>query len=181
MFQLTCKRFRRVAMTRRFVIEAVMVVIYDELLAPSGPVEYIVPYNTIMELYEFRGSAEPLMSDPEDDRYVKEKIDELISYMEEPLNRKRLDKILIMPWGKSASILFDDQITLTVVNAVDNEQYGEFMDPIETEVLLTAQKENAPILTDQFELIRRIIEAEVPVQVFDIQDFDFAMEYNIFS
>ena len=47
-------------MTRRFVIEAVMVAIYGELLAPSGPVEYIVPYNTIMELYEFSGSSETL-------------------------------------------------------------------------------------------------------------------------
>lgn len=168
-------------MTRRFVIEAVMVAIYGELLAPSGPVEYIVPYNTIMELYEFRNSPEPLMNDPEDDRYVKDKINELIAYMEEPLNRKRLDKMLIIPWGKTASILFSDQITWTVVNAVDNEQYGEYLDPIETEIVLTAQKENAPVLTDQFELIRRIIEAEVPVQIFDIQDFDFAMEFNVFN
>ncbi|ANS74093.1 ADP-heptose synthase [Paenibacillus yonginensis] len=168
-------------MTRRFVIEAVMVAIYGELLAPSSPVEYIVPYNTIMELYEFRDSTEPLMNDPEDDRYVKDKINELIAYMEEPLNRKRLEKILVMPWGKTASILLDEHITWTVVNAVDNEQYGEYLDPIETEIILTAQKENAPILTDQFELIRRIIEAEVPVQVFDIQDFEFAMEDNVFS
>ncbi|WP_138493885.1 ADP-heptose synthase [Paenibacillus pinistramenti] len=168
-------------MTRRFVIEAVMVAIYGELLAPSGPVEYIVPYNTIMELYEFSSSTEPLMNDPDDDRYVKGKINELIAYMEEPLNRKRIDKILIMPWGKTSSILLDEHITWTVVNAVDNEQYGEYLDPIETEIILTAQRENAPILTDQFELIRRIIEAEVPVQVFDIQDFEFAMEHNVFS
>ena len=168
-------------MTRRFVIEAVMVAIYGELLASSSPVEYIVPYNTIMELYEFRSSPDPLMNDPEDDRYVKEKINNLISYMEEPLNRKRLNKILVMPWGKTVSILFNEYITWTVVNAIDTEQYGEYLDPIETEVVLTAQKEQAPILTDQFELIRRIIEAEVPVQVFDIQDFEFALEPNVFS
>lgn len=62
---------------------------------------------------------------------------------------------------------------------MDNEQYGEFLDPIETEIVLTAQRENAPVLTDQLELIRRIIECEVPVQVFDIGDFEFAMDDSV--
>ncbi|CAM4325714.1 ADP-heptose synthase [Paenibacillus macerans] len=166
-------------MSRRFVIEAVMVAIYGELLVPQAPVEYIVPYTTVMELYEFQNSPEPLMNDPADDFHVKQKIAELIAYLEEPLNRKKLERALGVPWSKSPSILFGDKISWTVINAVDNEQYGEFLDPIETEIVLTAQRENAPILTDQLELIRRIIEAEMPVQVFDIGDFEFAMEDSI--
>jgi hypothetical protein len=49
-------------------------------------------------------------------------------------------------------------------------------DPIETEQILTAMKYQVPLLTDQFELQDRIIEAEVPVQVFDIEDFEYAVE-----
>ncbi|MUG45660.1 ADP-heptose synthase [Paenibacillus woosongensis] len=168
-------------MSRRFVIEAVMVAIYGELLAPGSPVEYIVPYTTVMELYEFQSSPEPLMHDPADDLHVKNKINELIAYLEEPLNRKKLERALSIPWAKSPSILLGENVSWTVVNALDNEQYGEFLDPIETEIVLTAQREGAPVLTDQLELIRRIIEAEVPVQVFDIQDFEFAMEDSIFT
>lgn len=167
-------------MSRRFVIEAVMVAIYGELLIPSAPVEYIVPYSTVMELYEFQNSQEPLMHDPADDLHVKHKINELITYLEEPLNRKKIERALSNPWSKSPSILFGDNIVWTIVNAVDNERFGDFLDPIETEIILTAEREQAPILSDQLELIRRIIEAEIPVQVFDIGDFDFAMEDNIF-
>jgi len=167
-------------MSRRFVIEAVMVAIYGELLIPSAPVEYIVPYSTVMELYEFQNSQEPLMHDPADDLHVKHKINELITYLEEPLNRKKIERALSIPWSKSPSILFGDNIVWTIVNAVDNERFGDFLDPIETEIILTAEREQAPILSDQLELIRRIVEAEIPVQVFDIGDFDFAMEDNIF-
>ncbi|GGH18264.1 ADP-heptose synthase [Paenibacillus segetis] len=166
-------------MSRRFVIEAVMVAIYGELMVPSAPVEYIVPYTTVMELYEFHHSPETLMINSEDDLHVKNKISELIAYLEEPLNRKKLERALNVPWSKSPSILFGDNISWTVVNAVDTEQYGEFLDPIETEIVLTAQRENAPVLTDQLELIRRIIECEVPVQVFDIGDFEFAMDDSV--
>lgn len=70
-------------MSRRFVIEAVMVAIYGELMVPSAPVEYIVPYTTIMELYEFHNSPETLMSDSADELHVKNKISELIAYLEE--------------------------------------------------------------------------------------------------
>lgn len=168
-------------MSRRFVIEAVMVAIYGELLVPGAPVEYLVPYTTVMELYEFQNSPEPLMHNPADDQHVKAKIHELISYLEEPFNRKKLERALSVPWAKSPAILFGNNISWTVINALDNELYGDFLDPIETEIVLTAQREGAPVLTDQLDLIRRIIEAEVPVQVFDIQDFEFAMEDNIFS
>ncbi|MNP55485.1 hypothetical protein D3C76_1501390 [compost metagenome] len=59
---------------------------------------------------------------------------------------------------------------------MDTAAYGEMFDPIETELLLSSQREKVPILTDQFELIQRIIEGGVPVQVYDIDDFDFALE-----
>lgn len=167
-------------MSRRFVIEAVMVAIYGELLVPSVPVEYIVPYTTIMELYELKNSPEPLMKDPSENVHVHNKIGELIAYLEEPFNRKKLERALNVPWSKSSSILLSDNITWTIINAVDTERYGDFLDPIETEMVLTAQRENVPVLTDQVEFIHRIIEAEVPVQVFDIIDFDFALEDSIF-
>ncbi|GIP21532.1 ADP-heptose synthase [Paenibacillus sp. J22TS3] len=163
-------------MSRRFVIEAVMLAIYGELTAPSAAVEYIVPYPTIMELYEFQSSPEPLMGDPSDDQYVKNKIAELTAYLEEPLNRKKLERALSIPWSKSPSVLLGPSVTLTIVHALDNEQYGEFLDPIETVIVLTAQREGIPVLTDQPEMISRIIEAEIPVQVYDIQDFHFALE-----
>lgn len=59
---------------------------------------------------------------------------------------------------------------------MDTAQYGEYFDPIETELLLTSQRLNTPILTDQVDFIARIIESSAPVQVFDIDDFDFAMD-----
>ncbi|MDO3410610.1 ADP-heptose synthase [Saccharibacillus sp. CPCC 101409] len=163
-------------MSQRFVIEAVMVAIYGQLLSANRPVEYIVPYTTVLELYEFEEGSEPLMNEPGDDHYVKEKVKELIAYFEEPLNKKKIQKALSIPWAKSSPILLGDMVKLTIVNAVDNAHYGELFDPIETEVLLSALKEEAPVLTDQLEMIQRIISAAVPVQVFDIDDFEFALE-----
>lgn len=163
-------------MSQRFVIEAVMVAIYGQLLSANRPVEYIVPYTTVLELYEFEEGSEPLMNEPGDDKFVKEKVKELIAYFEEPLNKKRIQKALTVPWAKTAPILLGEHIKLTIVNAVDNAHYGELFDPIETEVLLSAIKEEAPVLTDQLEMIQRIISASVPVQVFDIDDFEFALE-----
>ncbi|CAM2885703.1 ADP-heptose synthase [Paenibacillus sediminis] len=163
-------------MSRRFVIEAVMVAIYGELLLPSEPVTYIVPYTSLMELYEFRHSPESLMTEPEDDRHVKQIIDELITYIEQPLNHKKIQKALQIPWTKSPSILLSEKIELTVINALDTAQFGEFMDPVETELVLTSQREGIPILTDQIEFIERIISAQIPVEVYDINDFQFAVE-----
>ncbi|SET39158.1 ADP-heptose synthase [Paenibacillus sp. NFR01] len=167
-------------MSRQFVTEAVMMAIYGQLLVPQSPVEYIVPYTTVMELYELRDSNEPLMNREEDDRHVKMKIREMIAYFEEPLNSKKINRALNVPWAKSAGILLGERAQLTVINSVDTAAYGEQFDPIETELLLTSQREKAPILTDQFELIQRIIEGGVPVQVYDIDDFDFAMEEESF-
>jgi len=163
-------------MSRQFVTEAVMLAIYGQLLIPGSPVEYIVPYTTVLELYELRDSDEPLMNYQEDDKHVKGKIIELINYFEEPLNQKKINRCLSMPWAKSSAILLGGQAQIVIINSMDTALYGELFDPIETELLLASQKEKLPILTDQFELIQRIIEGGIPVQVYDIDDFDYAME-----
>lgn len=168
-------------MPRQFVTEAVMVAIYGELLQTHVPVEYIVPYTSLLELYELQESNEPLMSETEDDRHVKEKIKELTAYFDEPLNKKKIQKSLQIPWAKSSYILLGEMARITVVNAMDTAPYGEFFDPIETELLLVSQREQSPLLTDQIEMIQRIIEASVPVQVFDIDDFEFAIETDSYT
>ena len=76
-------------MTRIFVTEAVMLAIYGQLLVPPKPVEYIIPYTTILELYELHTTEEHLMNSSADDQHVKIKIGELISYFEEPLNKRK--------------------------------------------------------------------------------------------
>ncbi|MFD0587087.1 ADP-heptose synthase [Paenibacillus sp. GCM10027627] len=166
-------------MRRRFVIEAVMVATYGHLLVPSRPVDYVVPYSSIAELYDMRDGSDPVMDDPDDDGHVKEKINELIAFFEDSLNRKKIEKALQVPWRESSALLLSNQIQFTVVHAVDNAQYGELFDPIETELLLTGLKLNIPLLSDQFEFQDKLIEAEVPVQVYDIEDFEFAVEEGI--
>jgi len=162
-------------MPKRFVIEAVMMAIYGQLLVPTRPVEYYIPYTTILELYEFRTGDQPLMPDAEDELYVREKIDEMIRFFEEPLNRKKIEKILNVPWKKT-SLLVNDRVTLQVVNALDNAQYGEMFDPVETELILTGLSEQIPLLTDQLDFIDDVIKAEIPIQVFDIEDFEYALD-----
>jgi len=164
------------SMRRRFVIEAVMVATYGQLLVPSRPVDYIIPYSTIMELYDMKEGPEPVMDDPDDDRHVKQKIGELIEFFAEPLNKKKIERALQVPWRESSPLLLNDNVSFIVIHAIDNAQYGETFDPIETEQILTAMKYQVPLLTDQLELQDRIIEAEVPVQVFDIEDFEYAVE-----
>jgi hypothetical protein len=166
-------------MRRRFVIEAVMVATYGHLLVPSRPVDYVIPYSSIAELYEMKDSPEPVMDNPDEDAHVKAKIKELIAFFEDSLNRKKIEKALSSPWRESPPLLLNDTIQFTVVHAVDNAQYGELFDPIETELLLTGLRLNIPLLSDQFEFQDRLIEAEVPVQVYDIEDFEFAVEEGI--
>jgi hypothetical protein len=166
-------------LNRRFVIEAVMLAIYGQLHMPGRQVEYLIPYSTILELYDMRESPDPVMPDPEEDAHVKEKIGELIAFFEESLNKKKIEKTIVTPWKKSAPILVNPETTLTVVNAIDNAQFGEAFDPVETELLLTAMREQAPILTDQLEFIDKVIDHEVPVQAFDIEDFEFAVEEDV--
>ncbi|MFF2887410.1 ADP-heptose synthase [Paenibacillus sp. NPDC057967] len=166
-------------MRRRFVIEAVMVATYGHLLVPSRPVDYVVPYSSIAELYDMRDGSDPVMDNADDDGHVKEKIIELIAFFEDSLNRKKIEKALQVPWRESSALLLSEDIHFTVVNAMDNAQYGEIFDPIETELLLTGMKLGIPLLSDQFEFQDKLIEAEVPVQVYDIEDFEFAVEEGI--
>lgn len=166
-------------MRRRFVIEAVMIATYGHLLFPSRPIDYIVPYSSVLELYDMRDGSDPVMEDPDDDLHVKNKIKELIDFFEDPLNRKKIEKAMQMPWRESSPLLLNDTIQFTIVHAVDNAHYGELFDPIETELLLTGSKLNVPLLSDQFEFQEKLIEAEVPVQIYDIEDFEFAVEEGI--
>ncbi|GIO96426.1 ADP-heptose synthase [Paenibacillus sp. FSL W8-0187] len=163
-------------MTRIFVTEAVMLAIYGQLLVPPKPVEYIIPYTTILELYELHTTEEHLMNSSADDQHVKIKIGELISYFEEPLNKKKIERALQVPWSKSPTIPVSETTRVSVMNTMDTAPYGESFDPVETELLLASQRAAAPILTDQYELIQRIVESALPVQVYDIDDFDFALE-----
>ncbi|WP_138751204.1 ADP-heptose synthase [Paenibacillus sinopodophylli] len=166
-------------MRRRFVIEAVMVATYGHLLVPSRPIEYVVPYSSIAELYEMRDGVDPVMDDPDDDGHVKNKINELITFFEDSLNRKKIEKAMQVPWRESSPLLLNEFIQFTVVHAVDNAHYGDLFDPIETELLLTSLRLNVPLLSDQFEFEDKLIEAEVPVQIYDIEDFEFAVEEGI--
>lgn len=163
-------------MSTIFVTEAVMLAIYGQLLVPTKPVEYIIPYKTVLELYELESSDEPLMHTGPDDLHVRTMITELIQYFEEPLNKKKIDRALQVPWAKSPSIPVGEMSFVTILNALDTAPYGELFDPVETELIIAAQRIEAPLLTDQYELIHRIIESSIPVQVYDIDDFDFALE-----
>lgn len=164
-------------MHKRFALEAVMIAIYGQLLVPDRPVEYYIPYSTVMELYEYQSDHAPLMPDAHEESRVRAKIDEMIQFFEAPLNRKKLERSLNVPWRK-ASLLVNDHVTLQIVYALDNAQYGEQFDPIETELILTGIHEGIPLLTDQFDMIERIIEAEIPVQVYDIEDYEYALEVS---
>jgi hypothetical protein len=162
-------------MHKRFALEAVMIAIYGQLLMPDRPVEYYIPYSTIMELYDFKTDDQPLMPDAREDEHVRKKIEEMIRFFEEPLNRKKIERALAAPWRK-ASLIVNDLVTFQVVYSIDNAEYGEHLDPIETELVLTGLMEKIPILTDQLDFIDKVIEAEIPVQVFDIEDYEYALE-----
>jgi len=164
---------------RRFVIEAVMLAIHGQLLVPGRQVEYVIPLSSVLELYEMRDSDEPVMLEPDDDAHVKKKIGELIEFFETPLNNKKIERIQTVPWRKSSPILVNDKVSLVVVNAIENAQYGELFDPIETELILTSLREQAPLVTDQLDFMDKAIEAEIPVQIYDVEDFDFALENDI--
>ncbi|MBB3110312.1 hypothetical protein FHS18_002379 [Paenibacillus phyllosphaerae] len=166
-------------MRRRFVIEAVMVATYGQLLVPSRPVDFVLPYSTVLELYDMKDGVEPIMDDPDDDAHVKRKIAELIDFFEDPLNRKKIERALQVPWRESSPLLLNERVQFTIVHSVDNAQYGEYFDPVETEILLTAMKFDIPLLSDQFDFQDRLIEAEIPVQIFDIEDYDFAVEEDM--
>ncbi|MGQ7887021.1 ADP-heptose synthase [Paenibacillus sp. WC2504] len=163
-------------MSKTFIIEAVMLAVHGQLMLPDQPVTYIIPYTSIQELYELQAGSEPIMLEEEDDGFVKQMIGELIAFFEESFNKKKIEKALVAPWRKSPPLPINENVTLMVVLAIDTEAYGEQFDPIETELILSSMKEQAPILTDQFDLIERLIQAEIPVQAFDVEDFEFAVE-----
>lgn len=168
-------------MSRKFVIEAVLLTIYGQLLMPSRQVEYIIPYSTILELHDIHYSGESVMPDEEEDIHVKQKISELIAFLEEPLSKKKIERTLLSPWRISSPLLVNAKTSLFIVFAEEKGQFGDVFDPIETELILTSQREESPILTDQIELIERIFQEEIDTQVYDIEDFDFALEDTIIS
>ncbi|NEW05639.1 ADP-heptose synthase [Paenibacillus sp. SYP-B3998] len=162
--------------SRTFVMEAVMLAVHGQLLLPGRPVTYVIPYTSIQELYELHVSDEFIMLTPEDDAYVKKTIGELIAFFEESFNKKKIEKALSVPWRKSPPLPINEHVTLVVLFAIDNEEYGEDFDPIETELILSAIKENSAILTDQIEMLDRMIAAGIPVEAYDVEDFEFAVE-----
>jgi hypothetical protein len=166
-------------MSRRFVIEAVMIAIYGQLLLPKHPVEYRIPYTTVMELYDMKDSIDPVMPEAEDDAHVKSKIGEMITYFEDPFNKKKLERALMAPWRESPPLPINENVTFVIVNAAESMQYGELFDPIETEVILMSLRLECPILTDQIEFQDKIVQNAIPVQLFDIDDFEFAVEEGL--
>jgi len=165
-------------MPKQFVIEAIMLAIYGELMAPSQPVEYLIPASTIYELDEFLNSPEPIMPSPSDDQHVRKIMKEMSQFFSDPFNRKRMEKGLIAPWAQ-VSFAFPNGVTLIVINGEDNAMWGELFDPVETQLLLTSMRFEVPLLTDQPDFEDRILEYVIPVQFYDIDDFEFALEQGI--
>jgi hypothetical protein len=168
-------------MSRRFVIEAVMIAIYGQLLLPKRPVEYRIPYTSVMELYDMKDSPEPVMPEPDDDAHVKGKIGEMISYFEDSFNKKKLERALMAPWRESPPLPINENVTFVIVNAAESMQYGELFDPIETEVILMSLRMQCPVITDQIEFQDKVVQNAIPVQLFDIDDFEFAVEDGLES
>jgi hypothetical protein len=165
-------------MSKQFVIEAIMLAIYGELMAPSQPVEYLIPATTIYELDEFLLSPEPIMPLAGDDKYVRQVMQEMSQFFSDPFNRKRMEKGLIAPWSK-VPFTFPNGVTLTIVNGEDNAMWGEIFDPVETQLLLVAIRFEVPLITDQPDYQDRILEYVVPVQFYDVEDYEFALEQGI--
>jgi hypothetical protein len=166
-------------MSHKFVIEAVLLAIYGQLLSPSRRVEYMIPYSTILELHDIHYSGESVMPDEEEDIHVKQKIAEIIAFLEEPLNKKKIERALLATWRVSAPLLVNESTSLLIVCSEEKGQFGDVFDPIETELILMSQREQVPILTDQIDLLERIFQEEIDTQVYDIEDFDFALEDTI--
>lgn len=153
-----------------------MIAIYGQLLQPKRSVEYRIPYTTIMELYDLRESEEPIMQDPDDERHVRDKIGEMIAFFEDPFNKKKLERALAAPWKESPPLPINEHVTFIVVNAVENMQYGELFDPIETEIILASLRLQAPVVTDHVEFQDKVVQNAVPIQLYDIDDFEYAVE-----
>nr|WP_206766837.1 ADP-heptose synthase [Brevibacillus laterosporus] len=162
-----------------FVIEAIMLAIYGNLLVPSEPVEYLIPSSTLRELDEFIGNSSPIMHDPEEEQRVREIIGDMIQYFHNPFRRKMMEKSLVAPWS-TVTFEHSDIVHFTIVKAEDTAMWGEIFDPIETELILTAMKWDVPLITDQTEWQDRLLEYVIPIQFYDIEDFDFAVEPKLY-
>ncbi|NGQ95408.1 ADP-heptose synthase [Brevibacillus sp. SYP-B805] len=165
-------------MPKQFVIEAVMLAIYGELMTPACPVEYLIPVSTIYELDELVHLPEPIMQNPEDDKHVRLVIEQMIQFFRDPFKRKKMEKHLVAPMS-TVTFPFQNGVTLTIVKVDDNAMWGELFDPIETEQMLTAMHFEAPLLTDQPDWQDRMLEYMIPIQFYDIEDFEFAVEEGI--
>jgi hypothetical protein len=163
---------------QRFVLEPILFAIFGELLYPTEPVEYLIPYSALIELYEMRDYDE-IVSDPVENERVKQNLAGLIAFFEQPFVKKKIDKTLKMPWQKSTPILFSESVTFTLVFSIDNAEFGETFDPIETELILTAKREGVPIISDQLEFQQRAMEMRIPVTFIDVADFGFAIEEDL--
>lgn len=163
-------------MSRSFIIEAVMLAIHGDLCVPEEPVDFIIPYTTIMELYEMLEGSDAIMPTPEEDEHVKKKIAELIAFFEDSLNKKKIEKALQMTWRKSPPLPINDRVKLTIINAMENAEFGEEFDPIETVLMLTASREYCPLLTDQLDFLEKIVKSQINIEVIDVEDFEFAVD-----
>lgn len=163
---------------QRFVLEPILFAIFGELLYPTEPVEYLIPYSTLIELYEMRDHDE-IVSDVIENERVKQNLAGLIAFFDQPLVKKKIDRALKVPWQKSSPILFSEHVTLTVVYSLDNAEFGESFDPIETEMILTAKRENVPIISDQLEFQQKSIDMKLPITFIDVADFGFALEEDL--
>ncbi|WP_040951937.1 hypothetical protein [Gorillibacterium massiliense] len=165
-------------MELRFVTEAVMLAVYGHLLVPEEPVEFVVPSSTIDELYELLASPESIV-DGRDDQEVRSAIKQLTDYLETPFISKKLAATQVAPWSKSSPIPISERASLSVIYGSEAEEFGEEFDPVETELLLTAMYEKAPLLTDQPDLIERMVDANIPVIIVDVDDFEYAVETGL--
>ncbi|WP_232698269.1 ADP-heptose synthase [Brevibacillus daliensis] len=162
-------------MNKQFVIEAVMLAVYGNLLVTKEAVEYIIPSSTISELHDYVNDSTPMMQSSADEERVRTIIKEMIQYFNMPFHRKQMERSLLAPWS-AISIKYSELVQFTIVKAEDTCMWDDFFDPIETELILTAMKREAPLLTDQDEWEDRLLEYMIPIQFYDIDDFEYAME-----
>lgn len=162
---------------RTFVTEPLVLALFSELLLPSYPVRYLIPYSSLQELYLFRN--ERLSEDEEEQNVMMENITILIDFFENPFVKKKVDSVASIPWAVSKPILYHEQVSFQVVNSTESAEFGDEFDPIETELLLLAAKENVPLLIEDPSIQQRIIDYDVSVQVYDVADFEFALEEDL--
>lgn len=166
-------------MPRRLVIEAAVFVTYGKFLLPDLAIDYYIPYSTILELFDIERTTKPIMEDPAEDVIVKRKVTQFLQYLNHPHNRRTIDTALQTAWAVSEPIIYFDTIRLVIVNAIDQSQFTNKFDSIETELIMTALKFDAPLLCDQFQLQQNIEAANLGVHVLDIDEFADLIYYEV--